>query len=67
MGKTSDKEIKSRLLIDKDITADLIAKCSKSRNSYKCPNDSSCYAAFGDPLSMVATVKQVSDIHFIFI
>lgn len=62
MGKTGDFTIRQRVLTDANIKRDIIERCSKTRKSCKCQNDSKCYAAFGDALEAVDRVKQVSSI-----
>ena len=62
MGKTSDFTIRQRILTDANIKRDIIERCSKTRKSCKCQNDSKCYTAFGDALEAVDRVKQVSSI-----
>lgn len=60
MGKTKDYEIRERLLNQALITAQVVNRCTKSRNSCQCKFDGKCFKNFGDALDTVTFVEEVS-------
>jgi len=59
MGKTKDYLIRQRVLNEALITAQVVNRCTKTRNSIKCKFDEKCFKNFGDALDTVKFVEEV--------